>query len=62
MPALTPSISATGPLEEQQIAYVCREALKVAGPLELLSPSIPRSWAGSPVGWCVCWGMGWVEA
>ncbi|KAB1251459.1 Mitogen-activated protein kinase kinase kinase kinase 2 [Camelus dromedarius] len=25
---LTPSISATGPLEERQIAYVCREALK----------------------------------
>lgn len=24
-------ISATGPLEERQIAYVCREALKVWG-------------------------------
>lgn len=30
-PALTLSISATGPLEERQIAYVCREALKVLG-------------------------------
>lgn len=28
-PALILSVSATGPLEERQIAYVCREALKV---------------------------------
>lgn len=61
LPALTPPISATGPLEERQIAYVCREALKVAGPIGLLTPPVPWSRAGSPAGQCVCWGVGWVE-
>uniref|UniRef100_A0A8C2R7Y8 Non-specific serine/threonine protein kinase n=1 Tax=Capra hircus TaxID=9925 RepID=A0A8C2R7Y8_CAPHI len=41
---------ATGPLEERQIAYVCREALKVAGPVGLLTPLIPRSRAGTDFG------------
>lgn len=43
MLAPTPSISATGPLEERQIAYVCREALKVARPIRLLTAPTPRS-------------------
>lgn len=43
MPALTPFLSATGPLEELQIACVCREALKVARPVRLLTRPIPRS-------------------
>uniref|UniRef100_A0A8B9YUJ6 Protein kinase domain-containing protein n=1 Tax=Bos mutus grunniens TaxID=30521 RepID=A0A8B9YUJ6_BOSMU len=51
-----PSIAATGPLEERQIAYVCREALKVAGPVGLFTPLVPRSRAGSPAGPCVGWG------
>ncbi|XP_010836401.1 PREDICTED: mitogen-activated protein kinase kinase kinase kinase 2 [Bison bison bison] len=50
---------ATGPLEERQIAYVCREALKVAGPVGLFTPLVPRSRAGSPAGPCVGgWGRG----
>lgn len=39
-------LSATGPLEERQIAYVCREALKVAGPVRC-----PHLWSPEAVGW-----------
>lgn len=57
VPALTPSISATGPLEERQIAYVCREALKVAGPIRLLTPQ-SRGAVGREPSWPVCGGGG----
>ncbi len=55
VPAFTPSITATGPLEERQIAYVCREALTVAGPLRLFIPEVPRSRGqGAQLAWPVC--------
>lgn len=59
-----PSVSATGPLEERQIAYVCREALKVAGPIRLLTPQRPGA-VGREPSWPV-WGVeclrqGWRE-
>ena len=57
-PALTPSIAATGPLEERQIAYVCREALKVAGPVGLLTPWSPGAGQAAQQA-PVCVGVGW---